>query len=116
MKVAEDGRDFCQEQATGYFRHTNNSSFGKIFYKNFCFFGVHASDMTKLLSLFNILILGKESETISVNDVADIFKMYGVDYKEVRFKYVLKIIIEYQICFGSPYLFSYMFWRSLTNI
>ena len=30
----------------------------------------------------------KESETISVDDVADIFKMYGVDYKEVRIKYV----------------------------
>ena len=31
----------------------------------------------------NTLIL-KESETISVDDVADIFKMYGVDYKEVK--------------------------------
>ena len=35
------------------------------------------------IDLENTLIL-KESETISVDDVADIFKMYGVDYKEVK--------------------------------
>ena len=36
----------------------------------------------------------KESETISVDDVADIFKMYGVDYKEVCIKYVLEVIFK----------------------
>ena len=44
-----------------------------------------------------ILILEKESETISVDDVSDIFKMYGVDYKDVCIKYVSKLIITYQI-------------------
>ena len=37
-------------------------------------------------SLILILILEKESETISVDDVSDIFKMYGVDYKDVCIK------------------------------
>ena len=36
-----------------------------------------------VLFLFFFLTL-QESETISVDDVSDIFKMYGVDYKEVR--------------------------------
>ena len=36
-----------------------------------------------VIDLQNTLI-SKESETISVDDVADIFKMYGVDYKEVK--------------------------------
>ena len=61
--------------------------------------------MTKFLSFFDILILEKESETISVDDVADIFKMYGVDYKEVRIKYVLEVIIKCHI--------SNKFWKSL---
>ena len=48
-------------------------------------------------SLILILIHAKESETISVDDVSDIFKMYGVDYKEVCIEYVLEVIFKYQV-------------------
>ena len=48
---------------------------------------LHSSLMSlfqiKVFVLFLFFIL-QESETISVDDVSDIFKMYGVDYKEVR--------------------------------
>ena len=40
--------------------------------------------MIKVFVLFLFFFLtSQESETISVDDVSDIFKMYGVDYKEV---------------------------------
>ena len=47
-----------------------------------CFIG-KVKSFALVIDLQNTLIL-KESETISVDDVADIFKMYGVDYKEVK--------------------------------
>ena len=32
-----------------------------------------------------------------MDDVSDIFKMYGVDYKDVCIKYVIEVIFKYQI-------------------
>ena len=63
-----------------------------------------------------ILILEKESETISVDDVSDIFKMYGVDYKDVCIKYVIEVFFKMYVESTTRMYVSNMFWKSASNI
>ena len=65
-----------------YLQRINSRFFTDLLWLIICFIG-NVKSFALVIDLQNTLIL-KESETISVDDVADIFKMYGVDYKEVK--------------------------------
>ena len=64
------------------FAKNKQQVFTDLLWSIICFIG-KVKSFALVIDLQNTLIL-KESETISVDDVADIFKMYGVDYKEVK--------------------------------